>query len=454
MSTHEFLETVRRTIENYGMDVSRPLVLVSGGPDSVALLRVLLELGAEPTILHVEHGVRGEDSLEDARFVRELGGRLGARCEVRRLELGDVSNFQETARRERYRVAEEVADALGVETVATGHTADDVAETVLMNLSRGAGLRGLSGIPPVRGRFIRPLIQTSRTEILEYLEALGQTYRTDPTNLTDKYTRNRVRHEVLPVLGELYPEANANIARAASLVREDLEALEELASRVVRWNVNESVIRTADLMDLPPALRRYAVRQAYHKVRPGAPGLDHRLVETVLRLVGEAQGEGTRTLDLPDGVVVAARTTGEVVLYGTQAPEPGSAGVEVGNSFFGGWEIEAREVQDFDAGDAVREEVAYLDAGRGPYRVRSALEGDIIRPLGLGGTKKVLRAMMDRGVPADVRRRTLVIVEESEDEYGEVAWIFCGELGEKYKVRGSTEKILRLEVSSSWKCLA
>jgi tRNA(Ile)-lysidine synthase len=95
-----------------------------------------------------------------------------------------------------------------------------------------------------------------------------------------------------------------------------------------------------------------------------------------------------------------------------------------------------------DVRDATREEVVYLDAGRGPYRVRMARERDSIRPLGLGGTKRVMRAMMDRGVPADVRRRTPVVV----DGCGEVAWIFCGELGEEYKVRGSTEKILRLEV--------
>ena len=116
--------------------------------------------------------------------------------------------------------------------------------------------------------------------------------------------------------------------------------------------------------------------------------------------------------------------------------------MEEGRFIFGGWEIEVREVEAFDIEDAARADVAYLDAGRGPYRVRLAREGDIIRPLGLGGTKKVLRAMMDRGVPADVRRRTPVVV----DERGEVAWIFRGELGERYRVRGSAGKIIRLEV--------
>ncbi|MGB3682110.1 MAG: tRNA lysidine(34) synthetase TilS [Rubrobacteraceae bacterium] len=458
MRTGKFLESVRWTVEHYGMDVRRPLAMVSGGPDSVALLRVLLELGAEPAVLHVDHGVRGDESLEDAEFVRRLCEELDVACEVRRLDLGDASNFQDTARRERYRVAEEVADARGLGTIVTGHTADDVAETVLMNLARGAGLRGLAGIPPVRGRFGRPLIRAARTEILEYLESLGQppgqppgqSYRTDPTNLTRKYARNRVRLEVLPALEELYPGAGANVARTAGLVREDLEALEGISSRAVRWDGREATLSPSDLRDLPHALRRHAVRLAYRAVRPGGRGLELSVVESVLRLMGPGPGEGTRTLDLPEGVVAAARAAGGLAFYRPGSLETGSVAVEKDRFTFGGWEVEVREIEvsgDFDTRDAKREaakreDVAYLDAGSGPYRVRLAREGDIIRPLGLGGTKKVLRAMMDRGVPSDVRRRTPVIV----DRFGEIAWIFRGEIGDRHKVGGSAEKIIRLEV--------
>jgi tRNA(Ile)-lysidine synthase len=128
--------------------------------------------------------------------------------------------------------------------------------------------------------------------------------------------------------------------------------------------------------------------------------------------------------------------------------------LDVGKFVFGGWEVEVREVKSLVSQDVARTEVAYLDADCGPYRVRMARERDTIQPLGLGGTKKVFRAMMDRGVPADVRRKTPVVVDEraservneSGRECGEVAWIFCGETGEKYKVRGLTEKVLRLEV--------
>jgi tRNA(Ile)-lysidine synthase len=413
--------------------------MVSGGPDSVALLRVLLELGSRPVVLHVDHGLRGEESREDDRFVEELCGRLGVPFEVRRPTLGKGANLQERAREERYRLASEVAEGLGLRTVAVGHTADDVAETVLLNLSRGAGLRGLSGIPPVRDGVARPLIERTRAEILAYLGRLGQPYRTDSTNLTGKYARNRVRSEVLPVLEELHPGAARNLARAAALAREDLEILEELADETLERRGGEVVLPLWRLEELRPALRRHAVRRAYCALRSEAPPLGSALVGAVLGLV--EGGEGTRMLDLPGGVVAAARPGEGLVLYEKVEPSGQKVELRVGETLFAGWRVSVREVEDFDASDAGREEVAYLDAAKGPYGVRLAREGDIIRPLGLGGTKKVLRAMMDRKVPGDLRRRTPVVVAADE-----VAWIFLGELGEGFKVDRTTERMLRVEV--------
>lgn len=425
------------------MDLSQPLAMVSGGPDSVALLRVLVELGSEPFVVHLDHGARGKESLEDAAFVEELCRKLGIPSEVRRLELEGEQNFQERARIERYRVAEELADSLGLGHIATGHTADDVAETVLMNLARGTGLRGLSGIPPVRGRFVRPLIQASRTEVLQYLDSLQQPYRTDRTNLTGKYTRNRIRQEVLPVLEDLYPGARQNMSRAAAFLRDDLEAMEDLGGRLVSRRGDEVVLNIDELRALPFAVQRYAVRQAYSKLMPEATSLGSTLVEAVIGLLED--GEGTRTSDLPGGVVAAARTVGELVLYRAGEADGGSVRLEGGRLSFGGWEIGVREGVEFDAADASRPEIAYLDASRGPYRVRSVREGDSIRPLGLGGSKKVFRAMMDRGVPKDLRRKMPIIVDARD----EVAWLPEGELSENHKVGRQTERILRLEVKRS-----
>lgn len=444
MKSGDFIDGVRLAARRYGMDLSQPLALVSGGPDSVAMLRVVLELGGEPVVLHADHGLRGDESREDAEFVRELCAQLGVDCEVRRLRLGGA-NLQEAAREERYRLAEEVADARGISTVITGHTADDVAETVLLNLARGAGLRGLAGIPPVRGRVARPLIPHRRADILEYLGLLGQPYRTDETNLRPKYARNRVRLEVLPILEDLYPGAGGNIARAASLLREDLETLESLAERTIQRRGEEVVVSLQGSFENPPALWRHAVRRAYATLAPDAPALGSVAVESILKLVDES--EGTAVVDLPGGMVAAVRSGVEISLYRRMAVDSGVEELRVGEWRFGewrfgGWGIEVALVREFDARDAARPEVAYLDAGLGPYRVRMAREGDRMRPLGLGGSKNVLKAMKDRKVPADLRSRTPVVVGEE----GRVAWIFLGELDEAYKVTAKTQRMLRLEV--------
>jgi tRNA(Ile)-lysidine synthase len=302
-------------------------------------------------------------------------------------------------------------------------------------------LRGLAGIPPVRGKIQRPLIGRTRSEVLDYLKELDQPYRTDPTNLTGKYARNRVRLEILPILEELYPAAAGNIARAASLVREDLEILEELATSNVEMRGDEVVLPLDGLMKLRPSLRRHAVRLAYTTVVPDTAPLPSNLIEAVLELL--EGGEGTRTLDLPGGVVASGRSGEELAFY-RRSVVSGRGEIRAGEAVvLGGWRISAREVSGYDPADAARVEVAYLDAGKGPYQVRMAREGDIIRPLGLGGTKKVLRAMMDRKVPSDLRRSTPVVVDGRD----EVAWIVLGELDERYKVDERTEQILRLEVA-------
>ncbi len=421
------------------MDLSRPLAMVSGGPDSVALLRALVELEARPVVLHVNHGLRGEESWEDAKFVRELCEKLGLNYEERRAKLGE-GNLQEEARKKRYRFAEQLAHEQGLSAVATGHTADDVAETVVLNLARGSGLRGLSGIQPVRGRVVRPLIRHRRRDVLCYLKHLGQTYRTDPTNLAPKYARNRVRLEVLPILEEMYPGTGGNIARGAALLREDLEVLEGLVAGIVHQRGGEVMVPLDKLLTLSPALRRHAVRHAYSVLTSDAESLDSAAIEEILKLARKK--EGTRIMHLPGNVIAAARFGEELALYYGTETLSGEEDLLVGRLGFGDWLVDVREVWGYEPEDAARPEVAYLSTEEGPYRMRMAREGDTIRPLGLGGAKKVYKAMMDRKVPKDLRSRTPVVV----DERGRVAWIFFGELGEEFRVKTAATRALRLEV--------
>ncbi len=435
-----FESKIASTVERYGMDLSRPLAMVSGGPDSVAMLRAMAALGGRPAVLHVDYGLRGEESREDAEFVRRLCEELGLVFEVSTLRLAEGASLQERARGERYEMASDFALRLGATAIATGHTADDVAGTVLMNLARGAGTRGLAGIPPVRGKVVRPLMEVGRAEILQYLAAIGQGYRTDPTNALPKYSRNRVRNEVLPALETLYPGSGSNIARAAGLLRQDLEALESLAADSLHVRGEELIVPSE--AELHHALRRHALRLAYSRLAPSEPSLDSALVESVLGL----KGGGTRTIALPAGVVAAVRYSGEVSLYERrELPRDETLEVRPGEMELAGWVVEARE-EDAPGElpeDSALPEVCYLDAELGPYALRLVREGDEVRPLGLGGSKKVLRAMMDRKVPRDLRRRTPVVVDGS----GRVAWVVGGEVGEEFAVADGTRRVVRLRAS-------
>lgn len=198
----------------------RIAVGVSGGADSVALLRFLAALrpqfGWDLVVCHIHHGLRGAEADRDECFVRALAEQLGLPCAVSRIDaaalaLRDHISVEEAGRMARYAFFTQTAGEGG--RIATAHTLDDSIETVLMNLVRGTGLRGLCGIPRIRGNIVRPLLDCTRAEVEDYLGALGQPYCTDSTNLTDDYTRNRIRHDILPRLCALNPNFPGAMAR-------------------------------------------------------------------------------------------------------------------------------------------------------------------------------------------------------------------------------------------------
>ena len=198
----------------------RIAVGVSGGADSVALLRFLAALrpqfGWDLVVCHIHHGLRGAEADRDECFVRALAEQLGLPCAVSRIDaaalaLRDHISVEEAGRMARYAFFAQTAGEGG--RIATAHTLDDSIETVLMNLMRGPGLRGLCGIPRIRGNIVRPLLDCTRAEVEDYLGALGQPYCTDSTNLTDDYTRNRIRHDILPRLCALNPNFPGAMAR-------------------------------------------------------------------------------------------------------------------------------------------------------------------------------------------------------------------------------------------------
>lgn len=214
----------------------RIAVGVSGGADSVALLRFLAVLREEYRweliVCHIHHGLRGAEADRDEQFVRELAGQLGLPYTVRHIDAAALAlenhlSVEEAGRNARYAFFAETAGEGG--RIATAHTLDDTIETVLMNLIRGTGLHGLCGIPRIRGNIVRPLLDVTRAEVEEYLALLGQPYCTDSTNLSDDYTRNRIRHDILPRLCELNPNFSGAMARLLPQLAAQWSLTEQLA---------------------------------------------------------------------------------------------------------------------------------------------------------------------------------------------------------------------------------
>jgi len=263
---------------------------VSGGPDSMALLHGAAGIATEREwslrVAHLDHGLR-DGATDDARFVAETAEALGIpatveHADVRAIAAAEHRSLEDAGRAARYRLLNRLAGAGA--WIATGHTADDSAETVLLNLARGSGLAGLRGIPPRRGRIVRPLLGERRLHLRRLLDEAGQAYRIDPSNADSAFRRNLVRHRLLPVLEELNPDAVGAIARYARLAADDDALLDALASdELARRRLPDGRI---DWHRPPPvALGRRVLRLAIG--RP-APNLER--IEALLRAAAGARG--------------------------------------------------------------------------------------------------------------------------------------------------------------------
>lgn len=201
-------------------DNAKVLVTLSGGADSVALLRVLLHLGYTCHAVHCNFHLRGEESNRDEQFVTALCHTLDVECEVVHFDTLAYAtehkiSVEMAARELRYEAFERLRQAYGYDAIAVAHHQDDAVETLLLNLIRGAGINGLTGMKVKNGPIVRPLLCLTRDEVIGYLDHLGQTYVTDSTNLTDMYARNKVRLQLLPLMEQINPAAKSNIMQAA-----------------------------------------------------------------------------------------------------------------------------------------------------------------------------------------------------------------------------------------------
>jgi tRNA(Ile)-lysidine synthase len=382
------------------------VVLLSGGRDSVCLLDLAVRLAGPVTALHVNYGLRAEAGADEA-FCADLCERLGVPLHVHHAG-APAGNVQAWARDVRYA---EAARHAGL--IATGHTATDQVETVLYRLAASPGRRALLGMPARDGRIIRPLLGCTREETAAYCTERGLAWREDATNDSPAYARNRVRHQLLPVLRSLHPAAEQNILRTLEILRDEAAVLDDLVPADPDLDA---------LAALPPALARLAVTEM-----AGAP-VGSRLPE-ILAL----SRHGTQTLDLGGGLR-AVTEYGRLRFDRGPAEPPAAKVLDVpGSVTYGTGRLTCEATADgaFDA-DAL-----------GPrLDVRPWRAGDRMRPLGLGGTRTLQDLFTDRKVPRE--RRTQVPVVVSGDE---IAWVPGVATGERFAATAETARRVTLRWS-------
>ncbi|MBC7287516.1 MAG: tRNA lysidine(34) synthetase TilS [Armatimonadetes bacterium] len=428
-----FVAGVRQAAKDYGMweRGHRILVAVSGGPDSVALLSALSRLVDEEdlslAVAHFHHGLRPEAGAE-AEFVRSLAAQMGLAFFLSR---GDVAaeaermgrGIEAAARRLRLEFLEQTAGQHGYHRVALGHTASDRAETVLINLLRGTGMWGLRGMAPVRLPFIRPLIRMTREDVLAYCRAAGLQYVVDSSNLeSDRFLRNKVRNELLPLLEREYRAgAGRAIVRCAEAVEEELAWTEPLVQEALREcreaSRGEVRLRQAALAEMPPGLAVRVLRAAVEE--QFGPPTDWTSVHFSSIRQALCRGETGITVELPGGLegrieygylVIRPRLATALTIVERRLPVPGT--VELPEI---GMEITTRLAQRRHAGPI------------GPWRtilrvdladaliVRGWRPGDRFRPAGMGGrSKKLQDFFVDEKIPKRERSAIPLVVHPRE----------------------------------------
>lgn len=441
-------------------DADRVAVAVSGGADSVAMLLLLAEIAPRVGwdlvgLIHVNHGLRGADADEDAAFCRRLALRFKLPIDVTSVDVAGAAastrrSIEATARTLRYAAFEAAAVKLGATVVATGHTRDDQAETVMLRLLRGATARGVSAIRPKRGMYARPMLVCRRAELRCYLSVLDQEHREDASNVDRTVPRNRLRHELMPVVEQAWPGGVAALARFAELAADDEHWLSALAAveraKVVRSGANGVELEKDRLMALPAPIARRVVRDAL-EAAGGSP--TWREIDAVLRLARGAGRSGR--FDLHG---LRAERAGDVLRVGPPSPVreavafeyhldvPGEVRIaETGESIRASF-VEGPERPTSSAG---REAMVVLQASSLalPLTVRTRRPGDRLTPLGAPGGKTLQDLFVDRKVPREARAAVPVVV----DAEGRIVWVVGVAMAEGCRVRTPQAGMVILESS-------
>lgn len=422
----------------------------SGGPDSVALLFVLKELSRRMRlklgVAHLNHQLR-PDAKKDAEFVKKLSERLKLpffylEVDVKTVARENKWSLEEAGRNLRYQFFERVARDERFDRIATAHTADDLAETVLLQILRGSG--GPVGIPSVRGKIIRPLLSTTRQEVMEYLKQKKLSYRIDPSNKDKKFLRNRVRRELLPLLERNYnPQVRSALLRLAEIFAAEKKYLDAQAEKIIkRANIKIKGgfgLKTAVLKKAPKALQREAFQFVCNRHFDFSPDFD-------------ATGRFLTLLEKPGKIELAknlfAQSTSKGTLWFYRKEEkitsiqlrlPANGRKRVDGLTLVSQKIPRNKLKSLFLADGWQ---GYFDAEclNPPFVLRPVENGDRFIPLGMKAPKKIGDFFTDAKIPFFQRQKALVLTSA-----GKICWLVGYRIGEDFKVGPATKEVLHLK---------
>ncbi len=492
----DLLRHVLHTVEKHSLLTRGVAVVVgvSGGPDSLCLLHILLRLRDDYAlrlhVAHLHHGSRGAEADADAEFVSALADRWGLPVTVERQDVPALAHkhglaFEETARRVRYAFLAQVAQKIGADRIAVGHNANDQAETVLMHFLRGAGPAGLRGMLPATPLtdfrllqplrqpadsgtqrpkpsilLLRPLLETSRAEIEQYGADHDLTPRFDRSNLDTTYFRNRLRHELLPLLETYNPNIRDRLCHSAAVMAADYELLSQMRAQawanVVREEHQEAVVfDQAAWRALPMALQRATLRKAAYHLRRNLRDMDFVHVENA-REVG-LRGETNAQATLPMGLVLTVRydtlTVGDEGYTGSPPDQPLMRGAEPlpvqtpGTTSIpqSEWMLEATILEEYDTRRIFTNPdpwTAHFDADQltGHLVLRTRHQGDRFYPLGMDGHSVKLSALMTN-LKIPLAWRDSIPLLTMDDE---IIWVCGYRMGKEATVGPETQRVAQL----------
>ncbi len=471
----DMVDKVLDTINRYKLVANGDLVVLalSGGPDSVALFHVLLtlspRLGISLHALHVNHMLRGAESDGDEAYVSLLCSQSGVPLKICRHDIRLVAeqkgiSLEEAGRDIRYRELEDYADSVGASRIALAHNRNDQAETVLMNIIRGTGIKGLTGIDHIRGKIIRPLLDTDRSDIEEYCRLNGLTPRTDSSNLKNDFTRNKIRLDLIPYIKSNFSaDITENVCRMSSLARLDngfIEAAAEEAFEMCRIEDGKGFVKMkAELISkLHPALIKRVLRLASSKALGDLKGIGMGHVEDIEELV--RRGRTGACIELPRGLRASMEYgTLKLFIMDDKAAKPVAATFDRAVNLFGNTEFEGSgcvlcaglltDIVDVDnyLNMGYNSLVQFFDYDRLKMGIRIHIrhrqDGDIFRPYMSNGSKKLKEYFIDEKIPRDMRDNIPLIACGKE-----IVWIIGYKISDKFKVTENTRNILRMD----WSC--